>query len=160
MKRCYLLCLVVLLVAGCVTVPREPASPFQKVVEVNQPAEVLFARSLAWYANSFKSATAVIQHSSKETGTIIGKGQFPPGIPTNLNGFTNRTIAPVDFTITTEVKDGKARVTFSNLSITVHSGAMSSTDLVTQEFVDAISGYLSDLVNEYAVYINKKQEDW
>jgi hypothetical protein len=169
MIKTSLLFLATLFLAGCETVPRiygSPATPFQKVVEVNQPAEILFTRSLEWYANSFKSAKAVIQYSSKETGTIIGKGQFPAGIPMEIKSHSDgatrpdRTIRPIDFTMNIDVKDGKVRVTFSSLYVTIHGVVGTTTGFVSEEFVDSINGYLSDFVDEYADYLKKQPAAW
>ncbi len=76
----------------------------------------LFTASRMWIAQNFKSAKAVIEYESKDEGTIIGNGNFayPCG-----KGFTCMLKADwrVPFTMKVESKDGKIRLTFTNIHL-------------------------------------------
>lgn len=70
--------------------------------------EELYARAMQWYANTFKSAQAVIQYSDRTDGKIIGKGAF---IEYCFGGSGDTR-----FTITTFFKDGKAKIILTDFS--------------------------------------------
>lgn len=78
--------------------------------------EQLFVASRMWIAQNFKSAKAVIEYESKDEGTIIGNGNmtYPCG-----GGFSCMLKADwrVPFTMKVETKDGKVRLTFTNIHL-------------------------------------------
>lgn len=75
----------------------------------------LFTASRMWIAQNFKSAKAVIEYESKEEGTIIGNGSiaFP------CRGFECMAFSDtrVPFTMKVETKDGRLRITFTNINM-------------------------------------------
>lgn len=77
----------------------------------DQPKEKIFNTAKQWIAKNFKSANDVIQYSDLGSGTIVGKGNMV--MP--CKGFlrcTNDTY--LNFTLTVDTKDGKARFTFDD----------------------------------------------
>lgn len=76
----------------------------------------LFTASRMWIAQNFKSADAVIEYENKDEGTIIGNGNmaYPCG-----GAFACMVKADwrVPFTMKVETKDGRIRLTFTNIHL-------------------------------------------
>ena len=75
----------------------------------NITKDQIFDRTMRWISQNFKSAKSVIDYQEKQAGTIIAKGIIPN---INLGGSLN---ANLGFTLTLDIKDGKARFVFDNL---------------------------------------------
>lgn len=95
----------------------EEEKTFSQVYEApGLTKDQLFAASKMWIAQNFKSAKAVIEYENKDEGVIIGNGnmQYPCG-----KGFTCMLKADwrTPFTMKVETKDGKIRLTFSNIHL-------------------------------------------
>jgi hypothetical protein len=127
----------------------------QKVVEVpNTPKDVLFDKSRMWYAAAFRSATAVIQYENKENGTIMGNGV--------VSDLIMMTPCDMRFSVATEVKDNKARITATGLSINLnHKGEQPVNRRMWDNFKDRIE----EIMTGYEQYIkgqsiNSKSDNW
>jgi hypothetical protein len=76
----------------------------------------LFVASRMWIAQNFRSAKAVIEYENKDDGTIIGNGNiaYPCG-----GAFACMLKADwrVPFTMKVETKDGRIRVSFTNIHL-------------------------------------------
>lgn len=104
---------------------KEPLS-YQKIVELDGFSKhELYAAVCQTLAKMYYSSKSAIQYQDAETGTIISncheKIKF------------NFVVAPTDFKMTINVKDGKIRITFSEISFTVTVGKTSSTNYITNE---------------------------
>ena len=88
-----------------------PATPedreLQVVLEVpGRTASQLYAKTLAWMAETFVSSKAVIELQDKENAKIIGHGR---------TSFTNViAVIPCEYTLIAEMKDGRVRLTFKD----------------------------------------------
>lgn len=96
----------------------EEETTFSQVYEApGLTKDQLFAASKMWIAQNFESADAVIEYEDKDEGTILGNGnmQYPCG-----RGFSCMVKADwrTRFTMKVETKDGKIRLTFSNIRLT------------------------------------------
>lgn len=69
----------------------------------------IFDRSMRWITQNFKSAKSVVDYEDKSAGTIVAKGIIPD---IDLGGVFN---ANLGFTLTIDIKDGKARFKYDNL---------------------------------------------
>jgi len=110
MRKALWTVLLCLLLTACASMT--PAAPedqeLQAVIEVpGQSKDQLFARTLAWMAESFVSSKAVIELQDKENGRIIGHGR---------TSFSSMGLVeiPCDYTLIVDVKDEKLRLTFNN----------------------------------------------
>lgn len=75
----------------------------------NITKDQIFDRAMRWITQNFKSGKSVIDYQDKQVGTIIAKGIIPD---VNFGGIGN---ANLGFTLTIDIKDGKARFDYNNL---------------------------------------------
>lgn len=101
---------LIALLVGCATMS-DSAGPvpdqYQKIIPVQKQKDALFNASMLWIAESFRSAKAVVQYSDKESGVISG-------LATATDNFGGIGSTTVEFKFLIEVKNNKARLTFSN----------------------------------------------
>lgn len=76
-----------------------------KVDSVNK--NKLYSRANKWIISRYKSAKDVIQLADQDEGIIIGKGNF------GITYYSRRPL--IDNTLQIEVKDGRYKITISNL---------------------------------------------
>lgn len=78
--------------------------------------EQIYAATKMWIAENFKSAKAVIEYENKDEGTIIGNGiiRYPCGGAFSCIAKADWT---VPFTMRVESKDGRFRLTFTNIHL-------------------------------------------
>lgn len=87
---------------------------YQSIVDVSGvPAGKLFDRMEVWSAQNFKNSNFSIQLSDKEKGIIIAKTSISYYVPAGLTSCD----CTMFFTLTSEFKDGRARVTFDDIFI-------------------------------------------
>lgn len=81
---------------------------FEKVIELTDSVskDILFSRAMRWYAQSFKSAEAVIEMEDRPGGQIIGNGNFRNILKTALASVEDK----ITFTVETYLKNGRARI--------------------------------------------------
>ena len=131
----------------------------EKVIQVDSVSrEYLFSRAMEWVALSYKSAQDVIQHSDKERGKIICKGNFS----TNLfmkSGWIRHTL-------TLEFKEGRFRQTYSDFSYYSSGSGELPFESKNLGFKNKILNETSNKINssteslkEY-LQTNKKNDDW
>lgn len=143
---------------------------YNEVVELNGfNKKQIFDYSKQWIAQSFNSANSVIQYSNENEGKIIGKGniKFPCTGYIECSAYANNKI---QFTLTIDVKDDKARLSFDDLGIYAPPGVyggyrMPGGDglpiwqhkhkpLVTTELKSVVQSYRN------GINISKKDNDW
>ena len=86
---------------------------FTEIVELSDnsvPKDILYNRAKEWFVKAFKSSNEVIQLDDKESGKIIGKGNF------SINRTMYLTDSRVDFTMTIMVKDGRYKYIVSDFN--------------------------------------------
>lgn len=148
MKRVILIMVSVFaLISGCASTKPMSTSEtqIQKIVDVKGASKnQLFDKSRMWYASTFKSANAVIQYENKENGTIMGNGNI------TANGVWRLMIS-----ITTEVKDEKARITIIGTSV---SNNRNAEEPVTMWYWGSFKSPVESLANEYEIFLKDKVE--
>ncbi|WP_394260791.1 DUF4468 domain-containing protein [Moraxella boevrei] len=104
----------------------ETLSQVQQVVEIpNISKDKIYSNSKQWVAINFKSANDVIQMDDKESGVLIGKGNFNyPCKGWSCLGYDGDLVT---FTVKIEVKDNKSRITFSDINHHVPKKYVSGT---------------------------------
>lgn len=83
---------------------------FSTIIEnIKGTKDEIYSRSLAFFANAYKSANDVIQMKDKDAGTVIGKGIFTV--------YSKGGLAPIKYTcnhtLRIDAKEGRARVILS-----------------------------------------------
>jgi len=152
------------------------ASP-AKLAELNQPIEQVFEApgyeksqiydaAKVWIAENFRSAKAVMEYDNKEEGTLIGNGL----IAYPCKGAFDCLAKPdwkVRFTMRVDTKDGRFRLTFSNVGLVwpaaVHNGVVSRANdgspLNSQKDRDKISAALLDFGPQIQAALGKEKAD-
>lgn len=157
MKQVLLMIVSLVAFSGCAAYrPLNPSEmQIQKIIEIQDaPKAALYDKSRMWYASNFRSANAVIQYENKENGTIMGNGTLSDSIM-----MVRHTLR---FSIVTEVKDGKARITATGQTADVQNvGETSVQKRIWKHFQDQIE----EMINGYAGYIrsasvNAKPDNW
>ena len=126
MFKKYFLVFSILALTGCVTQEQMQANQaalenslkeYVEIVEIDSFSQKeIYVESKRWLARNFKSSNNVIQYDDPETGTIIGKGNF--AFPcTGYIECTAYANSNVNFTLTIESKDNRARLKFDDLGI-------------------------------------------
>jgi hypothetical protein len=132
MKKFIITLILVLTAAGCAGVQTLPPQELtvRKVLEVpGMTKEQIFDKSKLWIARNFKPYKAVrlfdsrkisvLEYANKMKGILIATGtiNYPAGTFSATQGY--KTFWEVTFTMEEDIKDGRVRVTFSNLDIYV-----------------------------------------
>ena len=147
---------------GCSSVKMTPAT--QEDLTLRSTVEVpgiahndIYIRDNAWMVKTFNNAESVIQYQDKEAGRIIGK--YHSKLSWNLADFNTSSI------ITIEVKDERARITFSD----PHRQLVSSSPYAdtswhpvdSKTIADKIKSEWSVLVHDFTSSLTTPaDEDW
>lgn len=106
------------LLLGC-AIPQpitEADRTFERVVEApGYSKDQIFEATKIWIAENFRSAKAVLEYENKEAGTIIGNGAVR--YPCSGMECIGKGNWKVLFTMRTDMKDNKFRLTFSNIQL-------------------------------------------
>lgn len=88
---------------------------FSEVVQFEgMTKDQIYAKAMAWFAESYRSANDVIQMDDKEAGVMIGKGLVRYNIDLGMDGALPFSLRHV---IKIEVREGRAKITMNNLLI-------------------------------------------
>ena len=146
---------IISFVVGCVlSLNVFAAEPFQVelIREVPLAKNNIYDQTVIWMAESFKSSKAVVEIKDKELGVIVGNASV------NANISIAKWLPPVynlfTFKIKIEIKDGKFRMTFSNVKMVTDgfekpiedTNRASNEKILTAEFhkiADSLVTYLS-----------------
>lgn len=129
----------------------------EKIFEINLTKEQIFDKSILWIAENFKSAKSVLEIQDKTNGKIIGNSNFD--IPYLMSSAT------INFTISIDIKDGKYRITYTNLIIDYYRTNEGSADLLGKKRVIEMSRQLAfkrfiEINKSLNDYMNKKEKAW
>lgn len=79
----------------------------------------IYKKSREWFATTFKSANSVLQMDDKESGKLIGKGNFMFNYIINAGfGATSNMPETVGFTLNISIKDNKYRIVITDFTVT------------------------------------------
>lgn len=152
--------LVTVLFQSCATMPQANQELLQmsKVLEVEgSSADDLFIRSNLWAVSAFNRADYVIQYQDKEAGVI--KGKFSESIRTGLMG-----IAIVDITtvMTIEIKSGKLRISFGDVSAEFADYEFKRTGkpILTDAIMEKVQLSWKAMVKDLEESLNAKTDSW
>ena len=122
MKLLILMLAVLLMVGGCMSLKTPDVTPvsdatYQEIIEApGKSQQQLFEKSRQWLALTFVSSKKVIEYENATEGRIIGNGAdtvffYAEGAMMGKMAISQNAA----FTITEDVKDGKARVVINNI---------------------------------------------
>ncbi|MBF0171159.1 MAG: DUF4468 domain-containing protein [Nitrospinae bacterium] len=132
----------------------EPVPPFSHVTveDVDISKGEIYIAAMDWMTETFRSSKSVIEFEDKEAGVIVGKGNADFG----YKFVFGTTDANAKFKIKIEAKDGRYRLTFSNVTFrdsmmsehvpvelanrpdNVISGVSARLDQIKDSFVDHV----------------------
>jgi len=155
MKKIMVVFLVVsgLVFSGCTTAPAVGPMATERIIEVKKSKDEIFVASMDWIAKNFKSAKAVIEYQDKEAGKIVGNG----------SAHVSFAILPVDtrFTLTIDVKEGKAKISIQNIYITSTVNGYTARNNATPEMAGRFMQLEGNkLFDSYAIAITSKAAEW
>lgn len=150
---------VVALVVSCATTPEVPVADrvHRVVFETGRDQDAAYRVANEWMVDMFTSAEAVIEYQDKAEGVIKGKATFPNITTSDLN------VATIACTITVEVKDDRARVSFENMdSVPLIADNVFSIMLAVynQAAHDAFIEYADTLVATLQQDMTTDSSDW
>lgn len=150
MKR--LICVILVLsLSACVSTIKEETLTTSRIYDIKgKTAEFIYKQSLDYLAYTFKDSKSVIEVKDPERCKIIGRGQ--------IGSFDENFVRPVRLygTITLNCKEGKSRLTVSNLIV---------KDLQFREYLpydysrSEVEEVLSSFLNNYNNFTQKKEDD-
>ena len=158
--------LALLVISSCASVgapATEEESRAQQVFDFEEKDKGhLYDLSNRWFVESFGDATAVIEYSNKESGTIMGKYTYN----TSMVGPLAMSVYDwMEVTIQLELRDERARMTILNPRIrnnpTSASGSINwSTPTRSQLDQADYQQHTQRMFISYEAYINQTQGDW
>ncbi len=176
MRKTIMIMIMSLITASCAGLQPAPPSQLyvQKILEVpGTEKEQLFSNSKLWIVRTFRpykavwlfqrKTSTVIEYADERQGIIIASGSIP--YPHKAFSLTEgyKEYWEVNFTIEVDMKDGKARVTFSNLGIyvpklwcgNIYSEWLGAYDkpLTDQEDMEAVRPVLTGLADRLGEFL-------
>ena len=155
-----------LVVSGCITMPDSKEitdnayKGYSEVVDLNGAnQDAIFESSKVWIARKFVSANNVIQYADKNSGRIIGKGNFALKCPEDVKGMNciAYTSTKAEFTLEIEIKNNKARLTFSD----IHQ-AVNNYPIFEEKSKKVLNEQLQELTRDYKISVlsSKNSSEW
>lgn len=109
------------LLASCATTTAIPPEErdYQEVFDADGSQDELYRKANTWMVNTFVSAESVIQYQDKDEGIIMGKGRAT----------TPRHGIKIQYTLTIEVRDDRARLSVTDASLVPSGDAIADAIL-------------------------------
>jgi hypothetical protein len=85
----------------------------------NNSSNQIYLNINEWFAKTYNSSNNVIQLNDKESGKIIGKGGFTISPIHQWGNIKTPQTFFVNYTLTIQIKDGKYKYEFSNITVRV-----------------------------------------
>lgn len=163
-----LLAAILLLLTACVSkitlpniAPVNDAS-YQQVIDLpSQSRQQIFEKSKQWMAKTFVSSKQVIEYESLQEGKIIGNGSANLTFTyvSSLTGPVTQNYH-VRFSMTEDIKDSKARITFDQIWVQNGYG-VGGGEGITQDGWDKLKPKLNTLTQNLTEYLSKSTlESW
>lgn len=119
----------------------------------------IYAASKLWIAENFKSAEAVVDYDDPSEGTIIGNGNMAYTCDGGFACSIRRDAWRVTFKMKVEAKDGRFRLTFTNVELLLPTGP---SPITQREDLENIRAELLKFGPEIAARVGEAQgaDDW
>ena len=146
---------------GCAgTPPSEPATQKEMFIRIVSDVpgfskDQLFQKSKEWVAKAYSTALDVIQHSDRNSGTVVGKTYIPH---VREKKFGQKDKYECRFTIIIETKDNKIRTTFMNLHLVGGFGIETILKSDMEEIKPKLETSIERLIASFS--INTQNDDW
>lgn len=152
------LSIAALVLIGCETAGSAPAAMTEivKVLPTGKPAAEGFDLTMQWMNRYFVSAKNVIQYSDKAAGMVTGKASTV----VNKTPFGE---AEVIYTLSIEVKDNKARLTFNAVELIsqVYGSKYAPSKMaVNQASFDLFTMNAEMLADDYVEFVQTHTASW
>jgi len=110
-----------LVLVGCASMAPDPVPESERSLVQVVPVEGMNASEIyvglrSWVAENFRSAKSVIEYDNPDQGVLIGNGNIPVPCSGVMDCYTKSSWTH-PFTMKIEVKNGKFRVTYSNIRL-------------------------------------------
>ncbi len=150
MKRLFLVLIGFALVAGCAVAPVADRTVSDVVDLPGMKKDQAYTKTLEFFAKNFVSANDVIQMKDKETGMIVGQ------IVTSYTKALSNV--DVDATMTVELKDSRARITY--VAHTMNVSGTGKRAIYQGEQAESLAA-LKKMTEKYVAFMNTKaSSDW
>ena len=171
-----------MVLAGCAYFQALPPEQLliEKVVDApNVSKELIVEKSKVWFAKSFRQSMAgwweqnstrtVIQYENRENGMLIANGAILYPLEHLYDSYKNGW--EVRFTLQEEIKEGKVKVSFSNLNLFVptticgnsYAGSQSTGSyekrLNTEEY-EKVKPVFNGYIDQLGAYLAAPQKEW
>jgi hypothetical protein len=117
----------------------------------------IFDGAKIWISENFRSAKAVLEYENKETGTIIGNGNIP--FPCQGWKCMGTGGWKVSFSMRTDIKDQKFRLTFTNLRVFGTDRGLYDGPIGRESSFNDVKDKLSDFGNQMLESFKKEKRN-
>jgi hypothetical protein len=127
-------------------------SPIVKIIDTTKTKDEAFDLAMRWMSASFKSSKQVIQYTDKNLGTINGEANL------TTDGTFGQPYL-INFQLIIDLKDNKARLTFTPESVmvpTASSREMTLDDTALNQFKAKVESMAADFHD----YVNNNATSW
>ncbi len=148
MKKIFMTVFMSAIISAAWAAPTPEQLMHQEIVDLSgMKKDLIFQKSLEWISTTFGSGKSVLDYSDKESGKIVG------------NIFTHFTIViakvNVKVKMTIDIKDGKARLTYSPSTIVYED---IERDIRSGE-VDDVKESFKPITNSYMDFMLKQKSN-
>lgn len=160
---------VIVTMSACATSTMLPPEQrqIQEIIETDKSQDELYVTTRTWMTRAFKEAQEVIQYEDKEAGIIIGKGLTPATdkafkilAATIALASSAPTGKPyLGFTITTEIKESRIRVTIDQIYVMV-LGLPDESPIETVEAFEKAKPDLQAVMSDLKNFLKQPEEEW
>jgi hypothetical protein len=122
--------------------------------------EQIFDGAKIWISENFRSAKAVLEYENKETGIIIGNGNIP--FPCQGWKCMGTGGWKLSFTMRTDIKDQKFRLTFTNLRVFGTDRGLYDGPIGRESTFNNVKDKLSEFGNQMLASFKKEKskDNW
>lgn len=157
MKKLLLAMCILVFAAGCATSQQTAKGPFEvvNVKEIKMSKADIYKKSLLWIAETFRSASKVIEHKDPADGVIIGNG----AVEYELAWMVQDTAR---FKMQIEIKENKYRIIFKNAEI-ISGGRWVPVESANRGMIEPkLSKEMYALAADLYAYLQKPdtKKDW
>lgn len=183
MRKLITALIITTLMSGCAYKQVLPPEELvvQKVVAAPQVSkEQIFEKSRLWFARTFRQSMAgwweqnstrtLIQYENAGKGVLIANSSilYPHA---GFGGDTHKRGWEVRFTLEADIREGQARITFSNLSMFIPSTVCANTYAYSAttgnyetpldaEEMARVKPVLLDLADQFGAFLKAPEEKW
>ena len=146
----------ILLLISCSMAAKSQGFAVEFVRQAPLKKDALFSQAILWVAETFISQRAVLDVKDKDLGTIIGNGVTS----VNVGAAFLPVSQPLSFKIRIDVKDGRYRMSFSDVRLLTSGGSRRIEDSNRQSMEPVARESFEALANSLDEYMAKPRDDF